>query len=297
MAAETDIVLLEPRPGFERIHNEICKLVEDRTMGQRYQGGAHLTPSDIATMKIVFDLNAKNGFWAPAGNNRRCALKEIFSNLETLLDDEKSYKKELAECPCPKILDAYGPSIEYSRILQYLVKEGLFYNEAFVDASGDDQFQNLRVAYYRSDIYMETRVVFSSPSHPHITILSIQPQRASSQKELLCTEFWTLYYWAYKLARRGLHTTELCLPMRMVSLCGYEARMVSAVFSLGYPRPVVKEVGRGKYRGVSKSCKIHISEYRDLSVPQNFRDLMEELVASPCGNANVEQKPPEKISI
>lgn len=67
--------------------------------------------------------------------------------------------------------------------------------------------------YYRSDIHVETHVVFSSPGHPHVTILSLQAQRATSQKELLCTEFWTLYYWAYKLARRGLHTTELCLPV------------------------------------------------------------------------------------
>lgn len=87
------------------------------------------------------------------------------------------------------------------------------------------------------------------------------------------------------------------LKIRMVSLCGYEARIVSAVFSLGYARPVVKEVGHGKYRGVSKSCKIHIDEYRDLSDPQHFRDLMEELVASPCGNANVQQEPSEKQSI
>lgn len=85
--------------------------------------------------------------------------------------------------------------------------------------------------------------------------------------------------------------------MRMVSLCGYEARMVSAVFSLGYPRTAVKDVRRGTYRGVSKSCKIHIAEYRDLSNPQQFRDLIEELVAFPCGNANVQQKPPEKQSI
>lgn len=144
MTPETDIILLEPRPGLERIHNEFCKLVEDRTMGQPYQGGAYLTPSDIATMKIVFNLNAKTGFWAPAGDNRKCALEEILNDLETMLNDKKLYKKELAECQCPKILDAYGPSVEYSRILQYLVKEGLFYNEAFIDASGDDQFHNLR---------------------------------------------------------------------------------------------------------------------------------------------------------
>ena len=92
-------------------------------------------------------------------------------------------------------------------------------------------------------------------------------------------------------------TDMTCPKIRMVSLCGYEARMVSAVFSLGYPRPVVKEVGHGKYQGVSKSCRIHIDDYRDLSIPQQFRDLMEELVALPCGNASVQQKPSEKQSI
>ena len=75
--------------------------------------------------------------------------------------------------------------------------------------------------------------------------------------------------------------------MRLVSLCGYEARIVSAVFSLGYPRPGVKEVGHGKYQRVSRSCQIHIAEYRDLSVRQQFQGLMEELVATPCGNAEV----------
>lgn len=155
---------------------------------------------------------------------------------------------------------------------------------------------------------MESRLVFSSPGHPHITILSIQPQQASSQKELLCTEFWTLFYWAHKLARRALHTTDRCLPvslnrwvlnlwstnttclkMRLVSLCGYEARVVSAVFSLGYPRPIIKDQ--------SVECRIHIARYRDLSIRQHLEDLMEELVATPCGNTNVQQKSPGKRNI
>ena len=93
MAPKTDNVLPEPRPGFERINYEFSKLVEDRTNGQPYQGGAYLAPSDIANMKVVFDLNAKTGFWAPAGDNRRCALEEIFSGLETLLNDGKQYKE------------------------------------------------------------------------------------------------------------------------------------------------------------------------------------------------------------
>ena len=144
MAPETDNVLLEPRPGFERINYEVSKLVEDQTNGQPYKGGAYLTLSDVATMKIMFDLDAKAGFWAPADNNRRCALEEICSDLETLLNEKYLCKQQLDECHCPKIKDAYGPSVEYSRLLQYLVQEGLFYNEALVDSSGDDLFQKLR---------------------------------------------------------------------------------------------------------------------------------------------------------
>ena len=62
---------------------------------------------------------------------------------------------------------------------------------------------------------METRLVFSSPGHPHIIIFSIQPQQASSQRELLCIEFWTLFCWAQKIARRALHTTDRCLPVSL----------------------------------------------------------------------------------
>lgn len=98
-------------------------------------------------MKITFDLNAKTGFWAPADNNRRCALEKFCSNLETQMNDKDLRKQQLDDCPCPKIKDAYGLSVGYNRILQYLVQEGLVYNEAFIDRSGDgsdDRFQNLR---------------------------------------------------------------------------------------------------------------------------------------------------------
>lgn len=78
------------------------------------------------------------------------------------------------------------------------------------------------------------------------------------------------------------------LKIRMVSICGYEARVVSAVFSLGYPRSIANRPVK---------CQIHIAEYRDLSVRQQVKDLMEELVATPCGNAEMQQKSPRKKSI
>lgn len=303
MAPETDNVLPKLIRGFKRIHQEYCKLVEDPTNGLPYQGGASLTPSDVATMRITFNQLAKTGFWEPADPSTRGALEcavegplgGAFSSLESLLNNRVKYKKKLISFSCPTIEDAYTPSTEYSRVLEQGVYWGLFHNEALVDDSGDNLFLDLRVSYGWSHIYMESREVFSSPGYPHITILSIQPQRAISQKELLCTEFWTLYYWAQKLIRRPLYTTNHSFPMRLVSLCGYEARVVSAVFSLGYPRSIVKEVGEGMHQSVK--CQIHIAEYRDLSNRQELQDLLEELVATPCGNAEVQQKSPGKRNI
>lgn len=66
--------------------------------------------------------------------------------------------------------------------------------------------------------------------------------------------------------------------MRLVSLCAYEARVVSAVFSLAYPRCMPNQ---------DVACRIHIAEYRDFNIRQDFLDLMEELIATPRGNAVV----------
>lgn len=71
------------------------------------------------------------------------------------------------------------------------------------------------ICYYRSDEYMQTEMAFSTPGYPHVTILSIQPQRARTRGELLCTEVWTLYYWVEKLYLRALHTTDRCLPVSL----------------------------------------------------------------------------------
>lgn len=147
MARATDKVIPDPRPGFERIHNEYCKLVEDPTNGLPYQGGAYLTPSDIAAMKISFDLKASSHFWQRADDSTRCALEEIFTEIESLLNEINVCKEILIESQCPTIEDAYTPSDQYSRILQHLVREGLFYNEALVDSSGNDLFCDLRYVF------------------------------------------------------------------------------------------------------------------------------------------------------
>lgn len=75
--------------------------------------------------------------------------------------------------------------------------------------------------------------------------------------------------------------------MRLVSLCGYEARVISAVFDVG-GRYVVNGMGN-RERRIAKH-QIHIGEYRDLSIPTQLLDLMGELVATPCGNEDVQQK-------
>lgn len=289
MASEIDKIFPKPLQGFKRIHKEVFNLVEDPTNGLPYQGGASLTPADVAVVKIAFELNANTDFWQPSDYNTRCALEETFSDLDTLVNEPNAYRNKLIRCHHPTIEDAYSASTAYSKVLEQGVYWGMFQNEALLDSSGDERFRDLRVSWGWSHIYMESRVVFGSLGHPHITILSVQPQRASSQKELLCTEFWTLSYWAQKLARRALHTTKHCLPMRLVSVCGYEARVVSAVFSLDYPRSNIK--------GQNVGCRIHIAEYRDLSIRQHLEDLMEELVATPCGNADVQQRSPGKKNI
>lgn len=238
MAIETDEILSKPVQGFKRIHQEFCKLVDDPTNGRPYRGGACLTPSDMATMQVVFDEHANTGFWSPSAPDTKCALadglEESFSDLYTFLSENIIYKEELTQRHCPTIANAYTPSTQYHKLVQNSVYWGLLHNEALVDTSGDQLFEelwyvpvdnyNLRAGkltliksldYIFSDIYMETRMVYSSLGHPHITILSIQPQRAPSREDLLCTEVWTLSYWAHKLARRVLRTTKYSLPVSL----------------------------------------------------------------------------------
>ena len=56
--------------------------------------------------------------------------------------------------------------------------------------------------------------MFGTPGYPHITILSIQPQQASTKK-LMYTEFWTLYYWAARLCGRVRYNPDKTLPVSL----------------------------------------------------------------------------------
>ena len=76
--------------------------------------------------------------------------------------------------------------------------------------------------------------------------------------------------------------------MRLVSLCGYEARVISVIFDLGKRHSVVKEMELRERRSVKR--QIHIGEYRDLSIVSQLLGLMGELIATPCGNAYEQQK-------
>ena len=62
---------------------------------------------------------------------------------------------------------------------------------------------------------IEYPVTFGMPGYPHVTILCVQPHRARSSEELLCTEVWVLIYWVKKLARRALLTTPHVLPVSL----------------------------------------------------------------------------------
>ena len=225
----------ESLKGLRRIHEEMLKLTEAQSDRLPYNSGASLTTSDFVVMKTVIDPKANSAFWRPADQKRSRAMenalnraREVFSeDLETFLDNTTKRKIKLTECTVPTVSQAYEASFGYSGDIEYFLEKGLFHNEDLVDSNGDSLFRDLRcvpisevleisrlriqsVCYIRSYVTMETRTVFGTPGYPHITIFSIQPHRASSQKELLCTEFWTLHYWAKKF---GPRTTGQYLPV------------------------------------------------------------------------------------
>ena len=153
-ASEIEDVLPDPAPGFQRLHQEYCKLISSKTNPSNefpYIEGASLTPSDFLAMKIGLDLIANSAFWEPASHTTRCAmqsalesaLEEHSDDLETHLNDSLSFKTQLAECRYPTISDARHASREYCSILLYLFGVGLLHNDALVDASGENLFDGL----------------------------------------------------------------------------------------------------------------------------------------------------------
>ena len=242
MATEIEIVSPKPVQGFTRLRKEYRKLVERKTAQLSFREGSSLTQSDFELMGIAIDEKANSRFWVPADQERRAALQsalksfleEIPGYLETFLNDSKMDKEKLAEYRSPTMGAAYAISHGTMTHILQLVEEGLYHNEGLLDASDDSLFQDLgcvhvsacliglikltwpqSICCMRSNTPVQTREGWATPGYPHVTILSIQPQLARSQKELLCTEIWTLYYWASKLASRVLHTTNHYLPVSL----------------------------------------------------------------------------------
>lgn len=128
--------------GFRLIHNEVRKLAEDPSHDLPYQRGAYLTPIDVATMRITFDVDANTGFWGPPDPTMMRALGETLRSFDDLRRDCDSDKKTLVECDRPTIQDAYTSSIDNITYLNGHVCYGLLHNHN-LEPSDDDRFQNL----------------------------------------------------------------------------------------------------------------------------------------------------------
>ena len=238
MASEAENILPQPVQGIDRLCAEYRKILNTSTRLLPFRG-ASLTQPDLNLMDIQIIDAARNNFWKSADaqtkDGLKSGLKSTLGDIQSSLDNYRNYKEELAESRSPTMAIAYTVSRIYIACLLDLLEDGLFHNEALLDESEDSRFQNLgyvhvsaflhdvlkltlprRISYFRSYINMETHVAFVTPGQPHVTIVSVQPQLAPSQKELLCTEIRTLYYWANKLISRALHVTGHYLP---VCLC------------------------------------------------------------------------------
>ena len=147
--------------------------------------------------------------------------------------------------------------------------------------------------------------MFGTRGYPHVTILSIQPQQAST-KTLMYTEFWTLYYWAVRLCSRVKYNFDKTLPVslsshkstpmhtntpnqiRLISLCDRRARVITAVFSSGYIRCIGTKSGDPKTEDVS--CKVHVGDYYDFREPTSCLGFAEEMIAQSIGNETISKE-------
>lgn len=57
-------------------------------------------------------------------------------------------------------------------------------------------------------LYLESCFIYCTPPNPHVTIITIQPQRGRPGR-LVLTELYTLMYWARRYAKRGKKFTSL----------------------------------------------------------------------------------------
>ena len=61
---------------------------------------------------------------------------------------------------------------------------------------------------------------------------------------------------------------------------------MSAVFNSRNLLSIVKKKGHADFR--FRKCRIYAGEYRDISDAQGIGSFLEEMVAEPCGNSNIE---------
>ena len=95
----------EPAPGLQRVHFEYRKLTEEWAEGLPYEGGASLTSSDFAALRITLDHNANLEYWKFSDPSIMCSvgsalerrLKEYSTDLEALMDENTMYKNEFTE--------------------------------------------------------------------------------------------------------------------------------------------------------------------------------------------------------
>ncbi len=95
MASEIEPTSPDPAPGFPRVDEEYCKLIDSGANNSHefpYIGGASLTSSDFLAMKIGLDPIANSAFWQPASHNKRCAMQSALeSSLEKCSDDLETH--------------------------------------------------------------------------------------------------------------------------------------------------------------------------------------------------------------
>ena len=226
MASEEDHVSLNPVEGMSYIKKEIRK-VADTKNNISFRDASGLTQSKLRSMGITISQRANSGYWLPANQARKAAVGNALEShlakypgyLKDIIDEGRELRERLAECHDPTTRDAYGVSASCLPFVGELIKEGLYYNPAFGDIYGDYPYQPQRnICYMRNYPEIQIRDGFGTPGYPHVTIISIQPQMARSPKDLLCSEIWTLYHWALKLAWRALPTINHDLPASLNSL-------------------------------------------------------------------------------
>ncbi|KAL6715203.1 hypothetical protein ACLMJK_007467 [Lecanora helva] len=168
---------------------------------------------------------------------------------------------------------AYEQSLDTYQAIYWWIHKAVFNPKMY--RNGQPIFESLERHLVQGDMMMDSWLVYASPGSPNLTIISIQPQLAPAT-EILHTEFWTLCYWAKRFMRRI--RTHPSLPVRLVSICGIHARILSTNFSHGYLKCLYQRDGAPQD---SPKCSLHIGAYHELREESSFLALMTDLVSIP----------------